>query len=76
MQHLLVGVLVVLAAVFAAWRLMGAVARLRLVSWAQRQVPDNTLWHGLLRRMAQQQRVALAGAGCGTCSQRHGSGPT
>lgn len=76
MQQLLVGVLVAWAAVFAAWRLMGVLARLRLVSWAQRQVPANTLWHGLLQRLAQQQRVALAGAGCGTCSQRHDSGPT
>ena len=76
MQQLLVGVLVVLAAVFSAWRLMGAVARLRLVNWAQRQVGTGTLWHALLQRMAQQQREALAGAGCGQCSQRRSSGPT
>lgn len=73
MQHLLVGVLVVLAAVFSAWRLMGAVARLRLVTWAQRQVGAGTLWHALLQRIAQQQRTALAGAGCGQCSQRRSS---
>jgi len=76
MQQVLVGVLVMLAAVFAAWQLMGGVARLRLVHWAQRQASVGTRWHGLLLRIAQQQRVALAGAGCGQCSQLRSSGPT
>ena len=75
MQQLLVAVIVVAAALFAAWRLLGAALRLRLLGWALRRAPAGSGLALLLQRRVQQQRSALLGAGCGQCSQHRSNGP-
>lgn len=69
MQQVLVAVIVVAAVLFAAWRLMGGAARIKLVSRAVQWAPPESGIARLLQRTLQQQRVALLGAGCGQCSK-------
>lgn len=76
MQQLLVGVIVITAALFAAWRLLGTALRLKGLAWALERVPAASSLARLLQRLVQQQRAALLGAGCGQCSQHRSNGPT
>jgi hypothetical protein len=69
MQQLIVALIVVAAALFATWRLLGAAVRLKVLAWALERVPAASGLARLLQRLQQQQRAALLGAGCGQCSK-------
>lgn len=68
LQTLLVCVIVLVAAVSAAWRLAGTMSRVRLLEALLRQLPGKGKWHGLVSRMAQKQRALLVSGSCAACS--------
>jgi hypothetical protein len=70
LQQGLVVLIVVFAALFAAWRLVGMATRLRAVQALQRLLPVGSAVHRLLERKAQTLRAAMLGGGCGACSKR------
>lgn len=65
LQQLLVFLAVSAAAIFAAWRLMGARARVRLLEVLARCAGN---W-APLQRLAQRQRAAFVVSGCAACSR-------
>lgn len=69
MQQVLVALIVIAAAWFATWRLLGAATRLKVLAWSLQRVPAASSLARLLQRLQQQQRAALLGAGCGQCSK-------
>ena len=70
LQQVLVVLIVIFAALFAAWRLVGLATRLRAVLALQRLLRDGSAVHRLLERKAQTLRAAMLGGGCGACSKR------
>ena len=71
-QDILVGAIVLLAAVSAAWRLLSVSARLRCLTLALRCSPAQGGLHKVLTRLANSQRAALVASGCGSCaSHKH-----
>jgi len=67
MQQLIVILIVVAAALSAAWRLAGVASRLKLLERLARGAGKG--WVGAwLTRRAQVAREALLGAGCGGCA--------
>jgi hypothetical protein len=65
LQYVLVSLIVVAAALSAAWRLMGIPTRIRLLEALARALgqPD------ALRRMVGRQRAAQTLGGCGSCAR-------
>ena len=70
LQQVLVVLIVVFAALFAAWRLVSMATRLRAVLALQRLLRDGSAPHRLLERKAQAMRAAMLGGGCGACAKR------
>jgi hypothetical protein len=64
LQALVAGVLVVVCALYAAWRLLPAQRRLRLIEWALPPRAARSRW------VARWRSAALADAarGCGACA--------
>ncbi len=62
-QNLLVAVIVLLAVLFAAWRLPGAATRLRYAAWLKRRGEHNPL-----RRLGQRLEARVLRAEGGSCS--------
>jgi hypothetical protein len=73
MQPVIVILIVVAAALSAAWRLAGVATRLRLFEALAARCGEGRSGAWLARK-AQQQREALLGAGCGGCKSGSGSG--
>jgi hypothetical protein len=63
-QNLLVAMIVLLAAVFAAWRLPGAATRLRYAAWLKRRGGERNP----LRRLGQRLEARVLRAEGGACS--------
>jgi hypothetical protein len=71
LQWLIVVPLVVAAALFAAWRLLGASLRLRALSGLLAVLPRSGSWPWGQLRAAVGRRVSLESAGgCAACSKR------
>jgi hypothetical protein len=64
MQQGLVAVLVVAAALFAAWRLAPDATRLRMLVWLLRHVSAE----GAVGSMLRTRIAALTASGCANCS--------
>ncbi|HXC59412.1 MAG TPA: hypothetical protein VN645_08845 [Steroidobacteraceae bacterium] len=64
LQDLLVGIIVLLAAVFAAWRLPGNATRLRYLRWLKRHSGEKNIVH----RWAGQREMRILGTVGGACS--------
>ena len=65
LQQLLVGLIVVAAALYAVWRLPGTAMRLKMAEAMARRLPGALgTWSG---KLAARQRALLAGGGCGAC---------
>jgi hypothetical protein len=75
LQTLLVILIVLAAALSAAWRLVGVGTRLRTVESILRHLPAGGVPARLLQRLAQRQRGALVSGGCAACSARDTHGP-
>jgi hypothetical protein len=67
LQQLVVILIVVAAALSAAWRLAGVASRLKLLERLARSAGNGRVGAWLTRR-AQRQREALLRAGCGGCA--------
>jgi hypothetical protein len=68
-QLLLAGVLVVVATLFALWRLLPVRARLPLLERLQRLPADGRFPVGVLQRWAARHAVLASGSsGCGNCA--------
>jgi hypothetical protein len=67
-QNVLVALIVVAAAVSAAWRLVSAQTRLRGLEGLLRLTGERGLLARALRHLANTQRAALQAAGCGGCA--------
>lgn len=65
-QATLVGIIVVAAVLFAAWRLPGAATRMRFVSLLKRLSGERGLLAGLARRLESGER--RDGSACSGCS--------
>jgi hypothetical protein len=67
-QNLLVATIVLLAVLFAAWRLPGAATRLRYAAWLKRRGGE----HNPLRRLGRHLEARIlrteGGAACSGCS--------
>jgi hypothetical protein len=74
-QNLLVGIIVLLAALFAAWRLPGAATRLRYLAWLK----SRSRGQGMLHRWAMRREALIlqseAGSACSGCSAKDGPAP-
>jgi hypothetical protein len=64
MQNLLVALIVLLALLFAIWRLPGSATRLRYVAWLKRRGGERNP----LRRLGQRLEARLLRAEGGACS--------
>ena len=64
LQNLLVAMIVLLAALFAAWRLPGAATRLRYAAWLKRRGGERSA----LRRLGQRLEARVLRAEGGACS--------
>jgi hypothetical protein len=73
MQPVIVILIVVAAALSAAWRLAGVATRLQLLEALARRLGAGRTGAWFARR-AQAEREALLGAGCGSCKSGSGSG--
>jgi hypothetical protein len=67
-QNLLVAAIVLLAAVFAAWRLPGAATRLRYAGWLKRLGGGRGALHRWGQRLEARVLRAEAGSACSGCS--------
>lgn len=68
LQNFIVALIVVAAALYAAWRLAGAAARLRWLEALARRVGTSGPVAALLQRQLARRRAALAISGCGACA--------
>lgn len=68
LQQLIVFPLIIAAALFAAWRLLGAASRVRLMAWLLRGVSPRSSIGGWLHERLEQRRAALQAGGCSNCS--------
>jgi hypothetical protein len=68
LQQLIVFPLILVAALFAAWRLLGAASRVRLMAWLLRGVSPRSAIGGWLHHRLELRRAALQAGGCGNCS--------
>ena len=67
-QNVLVALIVVAAAVSAAWRLVSVQTRLRCLQSLLRLTGERGLLARALLHLANTQRAALQAAGCGGCA--------
>jgi len=67
-QNGLVALIVVAAAVSAAWRLVSVQTRLRCLQGLLRWTGERGLLARALLHLANMQRAALQAAGCGGCA--------
>jgi len=67
-QNALVALIVLAAAVSAAWRLVSAQTRLRCVESLLRYTGERGVLARALLHLANSQRAALQAAGCGGCA--------
>jgi enoyl-CoA hydratase/carnithine racemase len=74
LQHLIVYLIVILAALSAAWRIAGIATRLRLLEALLALLPGSGAVHGWVSRLAQRQRAALVSGGCAACAARGSHG--
>jgi hypothetical protein len=65
MQHVIVILIVVAAALSATWRLMGIPTRIRLLEALARSLGQPEV----LRRMVGRQRAAQSAGACGSCAR-------
>ena len=67
-QNALVALIVLAAAVSAAWRLVSAQTRLRCLEGLLRYTGERGVLARALLHLANTQRAALQAAGCGGCA--------
>ena len=67
MQQLIVILIVMAAALSAAWRLAGVATRLKLLEQLACRAGNGWVGAWLTRRV-QRERAAMLGAGCGGCA--------
>lgn len=65
LQNLLAGIIVLLAAVFAAWRLPGNATQLRYLRWLKRHSREQNMLH---RWAARREAGILRAQGTSACS--------
>lgn len=77
LQNLLVAMIVLLAVLFAAWRLPGPATRLRYAAWLKRRGGERSPLHRLGQRLETRILRSEAGAACSGCSAAgdHGTAP-
>jgi hypothetical protein len=75
LQNLLVGIIVLLALVFAAWRLPGNVTRLRYLRWLKRHSTGQSALHRWVTRREALILGTQAGGACSGCSAESDHAP-
>ena len=73
MQQLIVFPLILGAALFAAWRLLGAASRVRVLGWLLQWISPRGKVGGWLHQRLALRRATLQSGGCGNCSANSGA---